>query len=259
MKLFTHIFCTIVLVWSLSISSSAQTTLYIDSQEADLGDIITVGIKTLNFNDILSAQFSVNWDSTALRFVRLHEFGIAGLQESAHFNTLNTSQGKLSFAWYDETLGGVTLADSAAIFTIQLEVISDSENTAVVISDMPTPIEVINTDSEEIEITTFSGTIELAIPTSTQNIVPKTVGLSQNSPNPFHDVSVVSVSFEEATPAILSLYDTTGKILFQKKGNFPQGTYVWKISRFDLPVAGIYYYQVQTERQTLARKLSIVN
>jgi len=258
MKPLRKILYTLIVLTSLQASTFAQITFFATDHEAELGDTVTTQIKVKDFTEILSVQFSLNWDSTALRLLSVQEFGIENMSENEHF--FSPSGNALVFAWYDNAVAGVALPDSSVLFSVSYKIVSPDQEADIVFSDEPTFIEVGSLNSGILEVTTFPGRVTVeGTTTSTKNITANNILLHQNFPNPFKATTFVPVDFKRPTTATLLIFDTAGKILLQEKGNFPAGIYVWKIDRASLGAAGIYYYQVRTAEGTVTRKLSFLD
>ena len=73
-KLFTTLVTGLALVFSLHLT--AQPNFFIDPTTitANQGDQITIEVKVSNFVDIISIQYSMNWDPTILSYVSVGNF-----------------------------------------------------------------------------------------------------------------------------------------------------------------------------------------
>ncbi len=258
MKPLSKTFYTLTFLLCVQFVASAQVTFFATDQEAELGDTVTTEVKVEAFNDILSVQFSLNWDSTVLRLLSVQDFGIADITESQHF--FSPSGSALVFAWFDNAVAGVALPDSSVLFSVSYKVISPQDTASIIFSDEPTFIEVGSASSGLLSVTTFPGIVTVeSTSTFTTNPLADKINLYQNFPNPFKDATFVTVHFKWSMEADLLVFDATGKILLHEKGNFPSGNYVWKIDRSNLEAVGIYYYQVRTAEGTVTRKLSFLD
>jgi hypothetical protein len=82
--------------------------------------------------------------------------------------------------------------------------------------------------------------------------------LFQNQPNPFSIETVIGFELPESGAATLSLFDVTGKVLRVIQGDYAQGYNEVKISKSDIPAAGLIYYKLQTQDHTATRHMIIV-
>ena len=125
--------------------------------------IIEIPIKVLSFSDIISAQYSVDWDTTNLQFLSISNYGSSILRiSSSNFGLKNTVNGSFSFSWSDPTLSGISLADSSLFYTMRFLIKgSDRINTQVRISSLPTPIEIIDKNMQTINISKVDGLVNI--------------------------------------------------------------------------------------------------
>jgi gliding motility-associated-like protein len=90
---------------------------------ARTGDEICVDLKTTNFNKVALFEMNVSWDTTVLQLVRTQNFNPA-LTGFGSGNLGNTSDRRgLAISWFDNSLRGVTLPDSATILTFCFRVV----------------------------------------------------------------------------------------------------------------------------------------
>ena len=122
---------------------------------------LTVG----NFINLISAQFSVNWDPTILSISGVQGFnpmvpdlnvGNFGWQ---NFPTPNgIAPGIMTFSWSDNTFAGVTLADEAIFFEICFDVIGQLDDCSPLdITENPVAFEVVDNNSQQIQLIPDNG------------------------------------------------------------------------------------------------------
>jgi hypothetical protein len=91
------------------------------------------------------------------------------------------------------------------------------------------------------------------------DIAEENLQLFQNQPNPFNDQTTISFYLPEATKAILSIYDVSGKLLKEIKGDYSQGMNVEEINRSDLQGSGMLYYKLSTDNETATRRMILLD
>jgi hypothetical protein len=82
--------------------------------------------------------------------------------------------------------------------------------------------------------------------------------LYQNRPNPFREQTEVRFFLPETTKATLTVYDITGRIIFERSSLFAQGEHsVW----VELPGSppGLFYYRLTTPAGRWVRKMEKLN
>lgn len=138
-----------------------STKVYVTEFNGDRNTEVIVPVQVEDFDNILAQQFSVSWDPTVVTFVGVEQFGVPG-SDITVFNTANTAQGQLTYAWLDPTSTPQTLADASTLFAIRFSLTGNyGASTAVSISNHPTPIEAINENYEPIEVERVDGSIEI--------------------------------------------------------------------------------------------------
>lgn len=117
-------------------------------------------ITVSSFSDVIGAGFSLSWDSGVLQYVGTGNYNstlvAAGLNGSC-FN-LDLNSGNLGFSWTDTLAPGQTLGNGITIFTVQFTAIGTSGTSSPVnFVDIPTPRDVLFSDSSEITPSTAPG------------------------------------------------------------------------------------------------------
>ena len=89
------------------------------------GEVVTVRISVRGFKDVTSAQFTLAWDPSVLRFIGTGDYGLRGVS-SASFGLTRTAVGELGFAWFDPNAKGATAAEGTSIFAVTFAVIGQA-------------------------------------------------------------------------------------------------------------------------------------
>lgn len=100
----TDLMKRIIIVLCLGLSAfvaSAQPELYLEDGTVDPGEEICIPIRGRFFTDIVTIQFSVQYDAEVLDFLSVGNFGIASMS-NANFDLTQTGNGVLTFSWQDD-------------------------------------------------------------------------------------------------------------------------------------------------------------
>ncbi|RMG96596.1 MAG: HYR domain-containing protein, partial [Chloroflexi bacterium] len=148
---------TLASVLGVSLLLNAQVTLTPSlPATADCDGTVTVEIVADGFTDILSAQFSVNWDPAILDYGSYTDGGVLA---GALYGTMNTASGQFSISWLDATFAGVTLPAGTVLFSITFDVVGSAGNSTMVsVTGTPVAIEFIDTGFNSVPVTPGSGT-----------------------------------------------------------------------------------------------------
>lgn len=129
--------------------------LAIQDVTADQGDEICLDVVAYNFTDILGLQYSISYDPAVLQFSSISNTNLAGLSPNSFGNP---SAGVVTTSWSDPNAAGISVDDGTVIFEICFNVIGNS-STTVTFANSPTPIEVIDSDLNEISFEQNDGVV----------------------------------------------------------------------------------------------------
>jgi hypothetical protein len=125
-----------------------------------IGNLVKVPIMVTEFRQVTSAQFTLAWDPSVLRFASVGDYGLSGLSAGS-FGTARTAEGKLAFSWHDSAAAGVTVPDGTAIFAVSFDVIATPGSvSALSLIDSPTLREV-SVNLEAAGMATADGEIQV--------------------------------------------------------------------------------------------------
>ena len=79
--------------------------------------------------------------------------------------------------------------------------------------------------------------------------------LYQNHPNPFEGYTVIGFELPRAAVGRLLIYEVTGKVVREIKGEFEKGYNEVTLSRDELPAAGVLYYQLETDKFVATKRM----
>jgi hypothetical protein len=119
-------------------------TLSASTLTAATGSQVCIAVTAKDFQQILSMQYSMNWDPKVLKFREVKSFGLPGLR-GTNFSAHLAEKGILTYSWYDGNLQGVTKPDGARLYEICFDVIGEAGNkTMFQFTSQPTIIEITN-------------------------------------------------------------------------------------------------------------------
>ncbi|MCB0707534.1 MAG: hypothetical protein KDC34_19600, partial [Saprospiraceae bacterium] len=108
------------------------------------GTNVCVPVTVQNFTDIVSMQYSINYNSSILSYTGSGNYGLPGMVAS---NVGNPSPGNVTVSWLaNDVVAGQSVADGTTIFQICFDVIgSGGAVSPLDFSGSPTSIEVTDT------------------------------------------------------------------------------------------------------------------
>lgn len=83
--------------------------------------------------------------------------------------------------------------------------------------------------------------------------------LYQNRPNPFADETIVAFLMPQSGTARLTVFDATGKLIYQYEAAFESGYNEVTIGKNELPVSGVLYYQLEAGAWKDTKKMILLD
>ncbi len=159
------------------------------------------------------------------------------------------------------TIEGYAISDSAGWYSIP----SLNPNTYTVYADKPGYVSTSNpnivlsysgsSDPTRIQEVNFYLVPTPRISSTGKDIIPGTLTLHQNFPNPFNPTTVISFTLPRREFVTLSVYSAYGQVvktLVSKEQ--PAGTYEIEFDASNLP-SGVYIYQLKTKNRILTKRM----
>ncbi len=150
-----------------ALQSRASQPIFNISSLADVtqGQIVNIDLHVDHFSQILSVQYSVNWNPNVLKYRTVKNFNpsVPGLSPSV-FGTNQTllDQGKLTLTWFESSANQITIPDGSLFFTIEFEVVGTACQTSpIAITDDPIEIEVSEDGINNIGLVTNNGLVNV--------------------------------------------------------------------------------------------------
>ncbi len=128
---------------------------------------ITVPITVKNFNNLLACQWSLNWDSTKLKFSSTNSVHPQLFGMTFSNPLVGTNQGKLGFVWVDGNgLVPQTITDNSVAFNIVFNVPTTISGAVdIVFGDVPTSLLVSDASLKPVPgITFIKGVVTIPFP-----------------------------------------------------------------------------------------------
>lgn len=133
---------------SKPVSTSKKVTISGKDMTVKSGEEFCVDVQVSNFIDVISMQYSTNFDSKVLEFVEVKNPALKDL--SAKLNGVNFARAKgevntLRFSWFVQDLQGISLYDGSTIYQVCFKAIGKSGTvTEVDFADQPMTGEIGN-------------------------------------------------------------------------------------------------------------------
>ena len=120
--------------------STTDLTFTLPDMTANQGDNVCLDVTVENFTDIVSMQYSINYDASLLTYTGSQGYNLPNFGAS---NIGNPSAGNLTISWVsDDVVNGTTVADGTSIFQICFDVTGSSGVADVGFSGSPSIVEI---------------------------------------------------------------------------------------------------------------------
>lgn len=141
------------------------------------GSIVCVPISVQDFTDVLSFQYSVEWDPTILEFSSVNATGsLADL----NFGPAPPIVDVATVSWFDVSFMGIDLPDNTVIYELCFTVIGPpGSSSPITFSGTPTEMEAVNSAQQELGLVSNAGSV-----TVTGNINLTFTSCSSSSSSP---------------------------------------------------------------------------
>ncbi|HEB62813.1 MAG TPA: T9SS type A sorting domain-containing protein, partial [Bacteroidetes bacterium] len=85
-----------------------------------------------------------------------------------------------------------------------------------------------------------------------------TFSVKQNVPNPFSETTTIGFEIPENQTVTISIYDITGKIVYQTRKEFEKGYNEIKINKKDINTTGLLYYKLEAGKYSAMKKMILI-
>lgn len=123
--------------------------------------LVCMGIGSADFNNMLSMQFTLEWNPEYIAFQEVNNFRLPYFSRD-NFGAQFREQGKLTCVWIDNALQGITVQDGETLFDVCFTIIGEEgTESSVKFSQNPTPFEAVNKAEEVLTIEGVPGKIKV--------------------------------------------------------------------------------------------------
>jgi hypothetical protein len=250
-----------VLVFLALVSLQAQDVILTAMPVvAEENQTVSVDIQVQNWNVVAGAQWSMHWNPSIIDFKEVTNFALPGSAEGSFGTPPVTDANTLTFSWFDESVQGVTLSNNSVLFTVVFDVVgSQGDVSSFEFDGIPTAIEIVNPNLSELGVELEAGEVSIDNTSGVATINTSDFALHANSPNPFKTTTNIVFDLHKKSETLLSVYSTTGKLLFEQKYDLPSGSHTLALSADIFPAAGTYLYRIATDSAVATRKMTLID
>jgi hypothetical protein len=149
---------------SADLAFAPEVTFAVSRHTNQPGDTVVAQVTASGFSQVTSAQWTLAWDPSVLRYKTTSKYGLKGIA-SGNFGASLAESGRLTFSWDDPDALGVTIADGSTVFAASFEVIGAGGSVSpLVLSGSATETEV-GVNFSEANLRAISGSVAVLGPT----------------------------------------------------------------------------------------------
>ena len=211
------------------------------------GQQYRVDFKASDFKNINGYQFTLGFDPTKVEILDFEE-GALNIN-AGHFGKALLELGRLTSSF--NVMGdAISVADNEVLFSINMVA---KQN--IKLSEVLTIVEEYTLPES------YQGSDVIGLDLVFENInldTESNFALYQNTPNPFKDQTLISFELPKSMSATLTIYDLSGKVLYQLERDFDSGYNSVEIDANYLKANGLVYYTLEADEYKAERKMLII-
>ncbi len=228
--------------------TSGSMNMEIMDKAVEAGEIHKVEFKSSDFNNISGYQFTVKFDASAISFEGV-EAGALKTTEG-NFGLSRVNNGIITTSWNSSK--GESYSADQVLFTLVFRANKGVQiGQAITINSEVTAAEAydatLETKAVRLNVRTDRGVVETGV-----------FELNQNEPNPFNKQTTVTFNLPNASPATLTMYDVTGKVLRVYEIEGLKGLNTKVINKSELNGNGVIYYQLDAANFTATKRMIVI-
>lgn len=243
-------------------AQSQKVTFFSENDTISFGQSsYTASIKVADFKSIVGAQFTLTWDSTVLAYSDVTDFGF-DLSYDDNFGRDQASSGILRFAWFNASLAGINLPDSATLFSVDFQVVGDpASSSPIAFRDQPTAREVYDTSFAIIPAEFNDGSLMIQSATvSSLSADPTQLDIRSLTPNPMGgDATQLRFFLRESDTLWLRIVSINGADVYRSRRFFTAGQHSLELPAHIFPGPGMYLVQIHNNRFITTDKLMVTD
>lgn len=212
------------------------------------GEIVSLVLKPSNDINFLGTQFTIEFDAASLVFSGI-ESKILNISDN-NFNITNAHNGVLTVS-LDES-GMKPLKSGNNLLSVNFTAVGNgtlSQN--VKINSKLTQAEIYEAAGSSIE----ERPLTLRFNNDETDF---SFEVFQNTPNPFSEKTTIGFTLPESDLTMLTVYDLTGKKVYQVSKDATKGYNEFEIDNNDLDVKGMLYYKLESGQYSEMKKMILI-
>ncbi len=209
----------------------------------------TIAFRADAIQEMMSYQFTLNFDATALEFINIQvgEMPYLGEGNFGYF----LEDGMITTSWNGEN----QLKGEDVIFNITFKAKETGQlRDYISINSRMTPKEAVTKQFEEVDIALQFDGVDGSV------VVGDKFEVYQNTPNPFKEMTTIGFYLPAASKGTIKISDVSGRLIKVVEGDFVKGANKFNLLRKDIAnTSGVLYYEVQTDFGNITKKMILLD
>ena len=221
----------------------------VENQQLKPGQPHRIDFTAQNFEQIEGFQFTLNFDQSTVEVIELQAADLINFDHN-NYGLSKLNNGAITVSWNHENI--VDLKPDEVVFSLILEA-----NRNARLSDL------LSISSEYTKAEAYQSgevmNVNLVFNDQETTVQTEKFRLFQNQPNPFKEATSIGFYLPEGGAVSLKIFDVSGRLIHLTEGDYSKGYNNINVDRADLPDSGIFYYQVETARDTKSKKMILID
>ena len=222
----------------------------VEDQSIIKDELFQIPVRAKNFINQIGYQCVLEFDREILAFQWI-ESGLLTLSNETNVGRAFEEEGKIILTWYNAQ--PITAGENDILFYLQFEGLSNAKQLspllqitsltqvpAVAYNSLHTPF--------EIELLFENDKLEQV----------ENFALFANRPNPFSKETTIGFNLPEGQNATLTIYDVSGRLLWEYSGDFGKGYNEIVVDQANLNQTGLMYYQLNTDKNMATKRMMVL-
>jgi len=227
---------------------SAQTLGFtVECGDAEIGSVYCAPVKVFGFSEMISIQFSLNWDETVLTYKELQNENLDHLDGA--YSSISASE--LVLSWVDFGYEGISRPDSTVIFDICFDVTGNLGDTTGIVIQAPSNsgvMEISNLNgiiaNDDIDFQYNNCPVRIVMSVATQE---ESLDLFSMFPNPASDQLIFN---SDKSFSKIQISDNQGKSVLET--DYSEIVDISNLS------SGWYMVKLSSKEETAVQKLFVI-
>ena len=233
--------------------STGNMPFRIEDKTVEEGEEFEIQFTSEAFDEIVSYQLGLRFDEQAMELVELIKPDHDELASTA-VGTNFSDSGELRASWFSLDGEALSVDDNETLFTMKFKALREIESVYELfkIDNRSIVSEAHNINFQRLDITLelYDETVTSTDPVS----VAYPFELAQNTPNPFHDFTIIAFTLPARMDVELLIHNNIGEVVKEVKGTFKKGQNELRILKEEIGT-GVFYYTLKTDDFSKTRSM----